>query len=773
MTAELPSTFRPAPGPDGPSELASLQPHRSMPACRFFASKSGCRAGNACQFSHDPSRSKQKGPKPPQGTPADDRSSNSNPPLQMRHQPAAPVDPSKVVQRPTPRAQVEDPREFQIAQLRRRFSPNETQEADCTVLTFDMKPSDPDFPFDIDALGCILRVPLNYPSGARPSLSVTNKVMDRGYQINVEKGFEALASNPKQTLLGMLKELDRQLETILTAEKAETIKISIVPNAPKPSPPSVVTQKPAALPTPSVVKPAAPVYSAEQKALAKAKREQEARQFEARLGRLPQFAKLSDDAFVVPVEPRRRGDLPVALQAIKTIKLLVPPIYPLEPCRTELMGIDRQAARPLEEAFEARVRENPAMSLMNHVNYLSQNMHSMAVQPPQPPVTVPAPVAQQEAPTAENTTELDLEVLKIDQPGSQPLRDANIADEDRSHIITIPRPPEWTVQQGTDDDEDSSDSYSDDSDAKSGGEDDAAGTQMAPTSGPERGIMMSFPHLELYGIELMELVSLNLTVKCTRCKDQMDVTNIKNSANTSHTGVRSESCKKCAYPMEIGYRMDLMHGNSIRAGYLDLDGCTPVDMLPSNFVPTCSECSTQYGAPGVVSVRGESSMAMCRECHHKMTFRIPEVKFLLVSASAGRWCKLLAVRASRALPRKKAKEKLGIVAGQELPKRGRCAHYAKSHRWFRFSCCSKVYPCDRCHDQEAEHPNEHANRMICGFCSREQNYRPEDCAICHATLVGKKGSGFWEGGKGTRDKTKMSRKDPRKYKRRPGTAPRA
>lgn len=30
-----------------------------------------------------------------------------------------------------------------------------------------------------------------------------------------------------------------------------------------------------------------------------------------------------------------------------------------------------------------------------------------------------------------------------------------------------------------------------------------------------------------------------------------------------------------------------------------------------------------------------------------------------------------------------AKEKLGIVAGQELPRRGRCAHYAKSYRWFR------------------------------------------------------------------------------------------
>lgn len=78
-----------------------------------------------------------------------------------------------------------------------------------------------------------------------------------------------------------------------------------------------------------------------------------------------------------------------------------------------------------------------------------------------------------------------------------------------------------------------------------------------------------------------------------------------------------------------------MHASSIRAGYLDLDGCTVVDLLPrckyidmtcffclylySNFIPTCSECSTSYPAPGVVSVRGESSMTICRECHRKMS----------------------------------------------------------------------------------------------------------------------------------------------------------
>ena len=86
-----------------------------------------------------------------------------------------------------------------------------------------------------------------------------------------------------------------------------------------------------------------------------------------------------------------------------------------------------------------------------------------------------------------------------------------------------------------------------------------------------------------------------------------------------------------------------MHANSVRAGHLDLDGCTIVDMLPryisssrfitfydlldyevvnpkySNFIPTCSECSTSHPPPGIVSVRGESSIIVCRECHHRMS----------------------------------------------------------------------------------------------------------------------------------------------------------
>lgn len=47
---------------------------------------------------------------------------------------------------------------------------------------------------------------------------------------------------------------------------------------------------------------------------------------------------------------------------------------------------------------------------------------------------------------------------------------------------------------------------------------------------------------------------------------------------------------------------------------------------------------------------------------------------------------------------------------------------------------------------------------VSGFCSREQIYRPENCGICRAVLIGKAGSGFWEGGKGTRNRALMSRK---------------
>ena len=38
----------------------------------------------------------------------------------------------------------------------------------------------------------------------------------------------------------------------------------------------------------------------------------------------------------------------------------------------------------------------------------------------------------------------------------------------------------------------------------------------------------------------------------------------------------------------------------------------------------------------------------------------------------------------------------------------------------RFPCCGKVFPCNVCHDSTEDHPMERANRMIRGYCSKEQ-----------------------------------------------------
>ena len=661
-----------------------------------------------------------------------------------------PVDGSRVVSKPVPKSQSANPRDFQIQQLKRRFSAGETFGDDVSELHFHMVPSDPDFPFEMPGgLDCVLLVPGGYPlkEQTRPSLAVRNQEMGREWQLKVEGGFARLARGGMQnpTLLQMMNQLDRQLESLLTEKAYDEPSITIITNKP---PKKAPESNPKAHPKTVNVPPEPPLrpsqvldpYSSSQLHLAGERRQMETRQLEARLGRTPLYAKSSDSiAYTLPIQPRKQVDLPVPLQAIEAIKLFVPLLYPLHHCRVELQGVSREGAKPTEAAFERYVKGNKGTSLMGHVNYLAQNMHVLATE------------VIDDAQAANEAKEILGPVDLIESALEKKFEGLSTNEDDRAHIKVIQRPPEWgtNADDETSDDTGDSDSYDSGDEDEDGADEGGTALNSVPEetskSGPERGISLSLPSLELYSIELLELVSLSVNIKCERCKDTVDIRNLRDKAE------KTESCKKCALPLSVGYRKELMHTSSFRAGYLDLEGCTIVDMLPSSFLPTCSECSTVHPLPGVVSVRGESTMAICRECHRKMTFKIPEIKFLLVSSAAAR-------PANRAPVRKKPKEALGITAGQELPRRGRCSHYSKSYRWFRFSCCSKVFACDRCHDEASDHSNEHANRMICGFCSREQNYRPEDCGVCHMSLVKKAGSGFWEGGKGTRDKAKMSRK---------------
>jgi uncharacterized CHY-type Zn-finger protein len=674
-----------------------------------------------------------------------------------------------VATKPVPAAQKADPREFQITQVTRRFSPRRQEEENGTFLELTLTPSDPDFPFELEALQCVLDVPKTYPLEGKPKLRVKNPEIPRGYQINVERGFDSLLEQaPNRTLLSLLNQLDKNLENFLTSEKAQTIKI--VANAPK-AQHSIKSNSPTAHAQPDaelgveLQHLTAATYTPQQQIDARLKREADVRQLEARMSRVAVFSKAADGTFFnVPVQIPKPARLPVSLRSVKEVTLFVPPLYNLDPCTIKLNSVAGDDARNVEMAFERHARDEMGLTLMAHINYLTQNMHSMAT-----PATVDP--ASTSIPPAEPTPFVK---ASASMAGGEDKFDRASLGEDRPHIKVIPRPPEWDLPAGGPSDDSSNDSESDEDFTDSGEDEDGendGGASLPQTTtaatAAANSIVISFPGVELYGIEVLEVASLSLTLKCDRCKSTVDIRNLKPSHTSNSASVTlTESCPKCATTLTASYHRELIHAYSIKAGHLDLTSCTVSDMSPSTFTPTCSDCSTAYPTPpGVVSVRGESTLSVCRSCHRKMTFKIPEVKFLRVATNASN---------IPSLPRKrKPKENLGIVTGTPLPKSGLCGHYRKSHRWFRFSCCSKVYPCNRCHDEQAEpkHPNEHANRMICGYCSREQNYRPEDCGVCGRSLIGRRGGGFWEGGKGTRDKAKMSRKDPRKYKRRGGNAP--
>lgn len=670
---------------------------------------------------------------------------------------------SRIVPKPVPQVQTQDPREYQVGQIRRRFSPREFRQPDGTMmLKFSLTPSDPDFPFEMSALECTLFVPEEYPKDTA-SLKVGNKDIPRGFALNIEFGFSNLIEeSPTKTLLELVKALDKNLEIFLSAPKADTIKLvpnkdtrhlSTIParlvepatgsskaDSVQPMQSATVYNKPIEAAAKPIVS-----YTAQQKAEASKRRENEVRQLEARMGRLPLYRKSGDGiAYTLPIEPRRRSELPTAMQAVKSVRLFVPLLYPLQPCRIQLDGVESKA---VERGFEVRASEQKETTLMGHVNHLAQNMHVFAKTVLQSKPIVPIMVPQPMKP----------ETMPADKGKGVETQQ----DTERSHIQYITRPLEWTTlhheehSHSESDFYDSYDSGDDDTDEAGGTEvqaekEEPSALQRKSHNDQQRGTAISFPFIELYGIELMEVVTLNVTVKCERCKDVLEINGLKNGVP------KSDSCRKCASTLSVNFRRDFVHAHAVRAGFLDLEGCAAMDMLPSTFIPTCSGCSTTYPLPGIISVQGETTSNICRECHQKFTFKIPQTKFLRISQTDH--------LSSSSGPRKK-KEVLGLVVGTELPKRGRCRHYTKSFRWFRFSCCQKVYACDKCHDEGEEHPNEWANKMICGWCSREGNYRPEDCGFCHGVLIGKRGGGFLEGGKGTRDKVKMSRKDTRKYRR--------
>ena len=235
-------------------------------------------------------------------------------------------------------------------------------------------------------------------------------------------------------------------------------------------------------------------------------------------------------------------------------------------------------------------------------------------------------------------------------------------------------------------------------------------------------------------IALYSFSKIGLRVHCNKCQ------HITELFPRPHTEL-FDKCSKCKKSLTVQFTPDTCNPMKHVIGYVQTKACKLVDIFGCDMMVMCENCPNAVFCLTDFNFGGKNEYR-CFFC--RSTLAIYCSKYTLTEI------KLPVQTKKQILPK-----------NTPLPNQGACIHYKKSFKWFRFPCCHKLYPCDTCHDNEEDHISVHANKIVCGNCSLEQVIG--DNCQCGFQLSGKS-STYWEGGKGTRDKVKMSKKDSHKYK---------
>ncbi|TRY58311.1 hypothetical protein DNTS_031068 [Danionella cerebrum] len=235
--------------------------------------------------------------------------------------------------------------------------------------------------------------------------------------------------------------------------------------------------------------------------------------------------------------------------------------------------------------------------------------------------------------------------------------------------------------------------------------------------------------VKLLGLKLGEQTAtvmagkISVSLKCNRCKVDADLT-------LNGEEVCAAQCEKCGAGIRAAFRASMLHHYSDILGYLDLSAAVPVDLVlqDSHFTVACLNCNKEDTV---------QNLSYGEVAQYPRRYRDPAVQ-----------------------------------QGKPLPDKGACRHFRQSHRWLRFPCCGRAYPCDACHDEDQDHLMELATRMICGYCAKEQPYsNGKPCVGCGGMMTRGAFTSYWEGGQGCRNKIKMNRNDRHKYANTAKTVP--
>ncbi|XP_066917301.1 uncharacterized protein [Clytia hemisphaerica] len=274
----------------------------------------------------------------------------------------------------------------------------------------------------------------------------------------------------------------------------------------------------------------------------------------------------------------------------------------------------------------------------------------------------------------------------------------------------------------------------------------------------KKGTEIKLPNLQIGDkIGTLRIRSCLVQLICERCKSKHD---FKLESKQS----LSKRCSKCSQTLNATYYSELVHQFSPVAGYLHLQGCIAFDLILNDctIILNCIDCQKDNILRALT--RGSKKDHWCQYCHVKMDLQIPTIKFYNLQPVFGGGKQTMMKKEIETKKKKNVLREPGIKEGQPLPDTGTCKHYKKSHRWLRFPCCGKAFPCDICHEEgvAGDHEMKVANRMICGYCSKEQPFsKDKPCTSCKSGVI-KGHSTHWEGGQGCRDKSKMARGDKHK-----------
>ncbi|KAK7160120.1 hypothetical protein R3I93_007929 [Phoxinus phoxinus] len=252
---------------------------------------------------------------------------------------------------------------------------------------------------------------------------------------------------------------------------------------------------------------------------------------------------------------------------------------------------------------------------------------------------------------------------------------------------------------------------------------------------------------------------ISVSLKCNRCKVDSDLTLTGRLTCTAQ-------CEKCGADIRVAFRPTMMHHYSDVLGYMDLKAAVPVDLVlqDSEFSVGCLNCNKEDTIQNLTY--GQNWEQNCQHCHTKLRIFVEATRFQFIPPETRHQTGAAAQYTQRY-------RDPAVQRGKPLPEKGACRHFKQSHRWLRFPCCGRAYPCDVCHDEDQDHLMELATRMICGSCAKEQPFsNGKPCIGCGDMMTRGTFTSHWEGGQGCRNKAKMSRNDRHKYTNTRKTVPR-